>query len=300
MTPKVSIIIPTHKRRRELLERAINSALHQDYKNIEVVVVDDNSEPDLISYRESTIKLINEIKAKDSRVVLVLNYVNLGGALSRNVGVANSTGEYISFLDDDDEYLPKKVSHQIEFMLEQKVNVSFTDLSIYNEKDKLIDRRNRRELKSMDKDYLLKYHIIKNLTGTETYMIKKDIFLKVKGFDNVKVGHEFYLIHKLLKLPESSFAYYPFDDIKAYRTAEESISNGPNKIKGERDNYKFKKQFFNLLTLSERRYLKCRYRAVLAISYRRRKNLIGFLFYLLLAFLTDPFISIREALKLKK
>lgn len=298
MLEKVSIIIPTHKRKKELLERAVFSALNQDYKNIEVVVVDDNFEfPD---FRKSTIDCIKQIRKKNDRVRLVLNNKKLGGALSRNHGVLNCTGTYISFLDDDDEYLPEKISHQIEYMKKHDVNVSFTDLSIYNEKNKLIDKRSRSDLKSMDKAYLLKYHIIKNLTGTETFMIYKPIFNAVNGFDDVKVGHEFYLIYKLLRLPESRFGYCPFDDIKAYRTSEESISNGPNKISGEKETYKFKKKFFKELTLSERRYLKCRYRAVIAFSYKRRHNIFMFIIYLLLAFLTDPFISLKEASKIKK
>ncbi len=296
----VSIIIPTYKRKKAVLKRAVFSALNQDYKDIEVVVVDDNYGNELNDFRKTTIELIKEIEKTDKRIKLVLNEMNLGGALSRNEGVKNCSGTYVSFLDDDDEYLPKKVSHQLTFMLDKGVNVSFTDLSIYNEKNKLIDRRNRSELTSMDKDYLLKYHIIKNLTGTETFMIEKSIFEKANGFDNVKVGHEFYLIYKLLQLPESSFAYYPFDDIKAYRTSEESISNGPNKIAGEKANYKFKKQFFKKLSLSERRYLKCRYRAVLSVSYKRRKNYFLFIFYLMFAFATDPIISIKEAFKHKK
>lgn len=295
MNPIVSIIIPTHKRKIETLERAVFSALNQDYKEIEVVIVDDNFGEELSSYRESTISFFGELIKKDKRVKLVLNETNLGGALSRNAGVKASSGEYITFLDDDDVYLNKKISNQLTYMIENKVNVSFTDLSIYNEKEKLIDKRNRSELTSMDKTYLLKYHIIKNLTGTETFMIEKQIFEKVNGFDDVKVGHEFYLVYKLLQFPESIFGYCPFDDIKAYRTSDESISNGPDKIRGEKANYKFKKQFFKDLSLKERRYLKCRYRAVLSVSYKRRKNYFLFFIFLVYAFITDPIIAIKEA-----
>lgn len=296
----VSIIIPTHKRKPNILSRAILSALNQTYKNIEVIVVDDNYGDDLNTFRMATISIVNEISKEDNRLSLILNDKNLGGALSRNVGAFSSKADYISFLDDDDELLPDKILHQLNYMIESGVNVSFTDLSIYDEKDKLIDRRTRGDLESMDKKYLLKYHIMKNITGTETFMIENNIFKKINGFDDVKVGHEFYLVYKLLLLDESVFGYCPFNDIKAYRTSDESISNGPEKIKGERSNYKFKKQFFNLLSLWERRYVRCRFRAVLAVSYKRRKRFFMFLLYLFLAFMTDPIISIKEASKIKK
>jgi len=300
MGASVSVIIPTHRRKIELLRRAVFSVLDQTYKNIEIVIVDDNYGEKLEQFRNATISFVEDALKTNKNIKLVLNKTNLGGALSRNAGVTASSSDYITFLDDDDVFLPKKVEHQLDYMLESGVNVSFTDLSIFNEKDKLIDKRSRQDLKSMDKDYLLKYHIIKNLTGTETFMFKREIFEKVNGFDDVRVGHEFYLIYKLLILPESEFGYCPFDDIKAYRTSEESISNGPEKIKGERITYKFKKQFFNKLSLKERRYLRCRFRAVLSVSYKRRKNYFMSIVYLFLAFMTDPIISIKEALKLKK
>lgn len=104
MNELVSIVIPTY-RRSEMLERAIKSALAQTYSNLEVLVIDDNGLGTPYSGHASDV--VEGIG--DSRVRLIQNEANLGGAGARNVGIEHSNGCYIAFLDDDDEFLPDKV-----------------------------------------------------------------------------------------------------------------------------------------------------------------------------------------------
>ncbi len=110
MNELVSVIIPTYKRP-TTLKRAIDSVLNQTYKNVEVVVADDNgigTEGGL-----DTEAVMQEYK-NDSRVKYVQHEVNINGSAARNSGFRKSEGEFIMFLDDDDEFLPDKVSSQIE------------------------------------------------------------------------------------------------------------------------------------------------------------------------------------------
>ena len=69
----------------------------------------------------------------------IQNDKNLGGSLSRNNGIFNSTGEYITFLDDDDMYETNKIENQIKYMLDNDLDVCISELAIYNENDKLVD-----------------------------------------------------------------------------------------------------------------------------------------------------------------
>ena len=101
--PLVSAVIPTHKRA-VTLPRALQSALAQTYRKMEVVVVIDG--PDAETKR--ALKQIN-----DPRVRIVQLESNVGGGGARNAGVSAARGEWIAFLDDDDEWLPEKIERQI-------------------------------------------------------------------------------------------------------------------------------------------------------------------------------------------
>lgn len=296
--PLVSIIIPTYKRTTFLLDRAIQSVLKQTYTNIELVVVDDNALDNLTEYRKANVEYINKLNS--SNIKLILNKTNLGGALSRNEGIFSCEGNYVTFLDDDDEFKPTKIENQIQFMLENKLDVSFTDLTLYNEQKKVIDRREHNDITNFDTKYLFRYHLTKQITGTETFMIKKDVLKMCGGFDDAVMGHEFYLMAKILQLDNIKIGYFNSDDIIAYRTALESISNGPNKIIGENKVYQYKKSFFNDLSFNERNYIMVRHNAVLAVAYKRNKKYLRSFCRLLFAFLLNPILCIKEFFNLKK
>ena len=294
--PLVSIIIPTYKRGINFLDRAIKSVIYQTYTNIEIIVVDDNACSSLKVFRDNN----EELLKKYPYISFLKNKTNMGGALSRNEGIKKSNGKFITFLDDDDIYLPKKIEHQVDFMVKNDLNCSFTDLSIYNENDELIDKRCRNDIKSFDKEYLIRYHLTKTISGTETFMISQKLLFDIGGFDDAIMGQEFYLMFKILNYPDLKIGYFESDDIKAYRTNSEAISTGPNKIKGEKIIYKFKKDHFYLLNKKEKRYVRCRHRAVMSVANLRNKRPMKALAYLFASFLTSPSIAISEATKLRK
>lgn len=113
MNEMVSVIIPTYKRA-EMLSRAIDSVLVQTYKNIQVVVVDDNN-PDT-EWRKKTSDIMKKYY-DDVRVKYICHEKNMNGSVARNTGIANATGEIICFLDDDDWFYPNKVEQQLDFLL---------------------------------------------------------------------------------------------------------------------------------------------------------------------------------------
>lgn len=93
MDKKVSIIIPVYDVKPCYINDAINSALKQTYKNIEIIVVNDGST------KEETLAYLKTI---DNPVIKVVNQDNKGLAEARNIGIKNCTGEYILPLDADD------------------------------------------------------------------------------------------------------------------------------------------------------------------------------------------------------
>jgi glycosyltransferase involved in cell wall biosynthesis len=111
-TQLVSVIIPTF-RRPSNLRRAINSAIKQTYKNIEIIIVDDN-DPNSKS-RKETSDLINEFSGH-SKIKYLKHTSNRNGAAARNTGIEYSHGSLIAFLDDDDEWEPGKIESQVTYL----------------------------------------------------------------------------------------------------------------------------------------------------------------------------------------
>jgi glycosyltransferase involved in cell wall biosynthesis len=107
MTPLFSIILPTHNRPDTFL-RAVSSVIHQNFRDFELVVIDDASPT---NYAQAICGTLN-IPYR-----LIKNPVTLGAAGSRNVGIEAARGKYISLLDDDDEYERTFLSSTYECLL---------------------------------------------------------------------------------------------------------------------------------------------------------------------------------------
>lgn len=292
MNYKVSVVIPTYKRDSKLLKRAIESILMQTYSNIEVVVVDDNGGDKLIEYRKKIKKLMEEYK-NDPRVIFKFNERNLGGSISRNEGIKIANGEYITFLDDDDIYLPNKIENQIKYMIENKLDMSFTDLVLHNENGKVVDYREYKRIESFEINCLLRYHITRHITGTPTFMYTKEAINKIGGFMDVKMGQEFYLMLKSIEA-NLSIGYLQKCDVIAYRHKGEGISNGKNKIIGEKSLYQFKQKYFNQLNKKEVTYVKFRHHIVMTVAYKRNNQLGTMIMSALKAFIVSPVDFVSE------
>jgi glycosyltransferase involved in cell wall biosynthesis len=100
----VTVIIPTYNRE-VVLPRAIESVLSQSFEMFELIVVDDGSSDDT----ESVVRSYN-----DSRVEYVGFESNRGANAARKAGVEAASGKYVAFLDSDDEWMPAKISKQVE------------------------------------------------------------------------------------------------------------------------------------------------------------------------------------------
>ena len=103
---KVSVIIPTFNRF-SLISRAIDSVLNQTIKPFEIIVVDDGSSDNTSTFIKNNYKSVKLIKQN-----------NLGVSKARNVGIKNSSGDWIALLDSDDEWKKNKLEVQIKSLSE--------------------------------------------------------------------------------------------------------------------------------------------------------------------------------------
>lgn len=103
MMPLVSVYITTHNRGERLI-RAINSVLNQTYKNIEIIVSDDGS-------KDNTPEIVSELMIQYGNIKYTRSEVARGANHARNKALEIAQGEFITGLDDDDEFMPKRVEY---------------------------------------------------------------------------------------------------------------------------------------------------------------------------------------------
>lgn len=291
---RLSVIIPTYRREWEL-KRALESLTCQAFSDFEVIVVDDNCDE---IWNRNTENLILEVQKANPDVPLrwVRNDSRKGSAESRNAGVKAAAGEYITFLDDDDEYLQGKLSRQYAFMQENKLDYSITDLDLYFENGHLAERRNRSYIEKTDRISLLEYHFMYHMTGTDTIMIRKDYFEAIGGFPPIDLGDEFYLMQRAIE-HDGGFGYLKGCDVRAYvHTGNGGLSSGEGKIIGEKRLYAHKKNYLHLLSAKSVRYIRMRHYAVLGYAGLRSYRIGYFLYCGIRSFFSAPIQCVQMLL----
>ncbi len=295
MDKKVSVIIPTYKRA-DFLPRAINSVLNQTYKNVEIIIVDDNGNQS--EYQSKTQAMIEELYGEAENIIYIKNDENIGGANSRNKGVGVSSGDYLCFLDDDDIYLPNKIETQLKYMVDNNLEMSFTDIKMHNENDKVVDARDHsRYIKSLSNKDLLKYHLMYHLTPTDSYMFLKSSFLKTEGFKQRPVSQEFMLMLNAIE-QGLRIGYLKGATAIQYIHDQGRVSSASGRIKGDKALYEIKKGYFHHLSGAQKRYIDFRYNAVFSIYYFRNKDYSKGLGHLLTAFFISPIYFIKEGVSM--
>lgn len=101
---KISVIIPTHNRT-ATLGRAIQSVLDQTFPALEIIVVDD----------ASTDNTPHILKKYSGKIRIIINETNQGVSYARNVGIQEARGDWLAFLDSDDQWAPTKLERQKQF-----------------------------------------------------------------------------------------------------------------------------------------------------------------------------------------
>lgn len=182
MKPLVTVVITTYKRDEKVLGRAINSVLKQSYPCIELIVVDDNGEGTI--YNKKVKKLIDSYNIEN--INLITHKKNSGVQRARNKGLEIAKGEYIGFLDDDDEWLPDKILRQVEKFEESKDD-SLALVYCYHNIVKINlnnDRIVEKQILSEHQQNVVQELFRHNFIGSTSFpLLKKKYVKEVGGFD---------------------------------------------------------------------------------------------------------------------
>lgn len=211
--PLVSIIMPCYNSSKTV-SKAIKSVIEQTYTNWELLITDDCS-------KDQSREIIKSYSDKDNRIKLYTLEENMGVANARNNSMADAKGTYIAFLDSDDKWHSEKLEIQINYMLQNNIDFSYTAYKKINNEDIIIsDKIKVRETGIAYKD-LLKH----NEMGCLTIVINNKL---IEGRQFQKVGHEDYVFW--LSILKTGVKSYGINKVLSYyRVGNESISS--NKLK---------------------------------------------------------------------
>ncbi|MFL9868195.1 glycosyltransferase family 2 protein [Paraburkholderia fungorum] len=192
----ISVVIPTYNRE-ATIARALESALKQTWTNIEIIVVDDGSKDD-------TQKIVEAIN--DPRIRYLKNEKNLRGGASRNKGGTLARGEYVAFLDSDDEWLPGKLARQMEAVsgrTNPKTVVCYTRLLVRRDGKEFMEPPRGMGSGEPVGDYLFKNsgHI-----QTSSLFMSKELFESCL-FDSRLVKHQDWDLAIRLQLTGAEFVF---------------------------------------------------------------------------------------------
>jgi len=197
MSQLISVIIPTFNRS-NLILRTIESVLNQSYKNFELIIVDDGSTDNTHEVLNS---LINSAKIK------YFKRQNAGVSASRNFGVSRASGEFITFLDSDDEWLSHKLRDQLDYFSQNPhMRIVYgEEIWIRNGK-----RVNQKAIHKKSGGSIFLACLEQCLIAPSSVMLEKKLFFEMGGFDESFVVCEDYdLWLKISSLMDIGFITHP-------------------------------------------------------------------------------------------
>lgn len=260
--PLVSCIIPSYKRN-DMIMRAIDSVLAQTYSNIEILVVDDNEKGS--DYSIVLEKIVN--RYNDERVKLLKQSRHINGAAARNFGIRLSNGEYIAFLDDDDEWLPTKLEKQINFLANNQEYNAVSTLSSVYAGGKLIYSQKEYNVDNLQ----LKVFLREVDITTPTFLASKQSLVNMGAFDEALLRHQDLQLF-VAYLEKYKIGLLPEVLIKIHSDSEINRPNVDKLIQIKRDYFKSVDKYIKKYSKSTQRRIICNHNFEIAyVAFKERK-----------------------------
>lgn len=209
--PLVSVIIPAYNRANSI-RRAIDSVISQTYNNIEITVVDDGS-----------IDNTEEIIAFYGDKVRYIYKANGGCSSARNIGIKESRGDFIAFLDSDDSWYPDKIKKQMDAILKKDdYGLCICDINFI---DKNLEHLSFSNLRAkIPKDGFIMKYLLRMPKITCSYMlVKKGVFSHVGLFDETfATANDFEMMLRICNSVKTILVNKP---LVLYKKSSDSVSN---------------------------------------------------------------------------
>ena len=207
MKKSVTVIIVTHNRDVSFVIRALDSVMEQSCRPMEIIIVDSGDRGHYGSVKEA----LSNYEFSDINHELIW-LENTKAPKARNAGASKAKGDYISFLDDDDEWYPRKLESQISAINDDDPLVNIRYWEEYDDRSILFSKQVK------DFSGILGFNDIGN---TSFPIIRRDVFMEAGGFDeDLDANQEWDLWIRILKNHDSTFS----GDIGGIKHLNEGIS----------------------------------------------------------------------------
>lgn len=170
----ISVVIPSYNRAKTIKQSA-ESVLHQTFKDLELIIVDDCSS-------DNTKDIVAELMISDSRVRYVCHEKNKGACAARNTGIDASRGQYIAFQDSDDAWRPEKLERQIDIMKKYDADICYCKVQRHNYPASISS------IYPIQPEGIIDYNILisKSHASTQTILAKSEVLREHKFDINIK------------------------------------------------------------------------------------------------------------------
>jgi len=216
-----SIILPTYNGEK-YIKRAIESVLNQTYQDFEIVVVDDFS-------KDNTVNIVKDLQKDNPSIKLLCLNENSGGpALPKNKGFEISSGEYISYLDQDDEWFPNKLQEQIDLFTNSPKN----NLGLVSCGANLIDSDGKcfSIFTPVKKENIFPEILLRNpIYSNSSVMIKREVINVVGRRDeNIKYSED---LDMWIRIAKAGYSIdYIYQSLFRYQFHEDNVTKTAGKM----------------------------------------------------------------------
>ncbi len=236
----VSVVMSTYNETFGELVGSIGSILNQSYKNLEFLIVNDNPENSELS------QILDELSKRDARIRVIKNEKNIGLVGSLNKAIKEAHGEYIARMDADDMSLPDRITSQVAFLEDNRLDFVASHIQFMNEDGTLTGKSLKGPSGHRAISMYMKWG---DCMPHPTWLLKKRVYESLGGYRNIHSAEDYDFILRALKagfkcgnLPEVTLSY-------RLRSSGISLSNQSHQTMTR---YYLASNKKNILKLSER------------------------------------------------